>query len=92
MTAPADHPANGMARADAREWFRDNHRAPWDEFHTWVRDVYTPRIVTGYGCHPDRPVTPAAQAALDAAHVGIALAVGDEERRRAPPWEAIGAV
>lgn len=68
----------GIARLDAREWFRDHPGASLHEFDQWV-DGYEVAMLRGSGYRGGR-LTTQLQEILDDIHVGLSQVV--EERRR----------
>lgn len=68
----------GMAKLDAREWFRDHRGAPLAEFDVWV-GKYELAMLMGSG-YRGGPLSTQLQEILDDIHLGLTEAV--EERRR----------
>lgn len=77
----------GMARDEAKEWWRDHPGASFSEFAEWVDGHYEPQVFTaGFGWHPRRSLgrrmTAIEQEVLDDVHVGLHEAVELELARR----------
>jgi hypothetical protein len=75
----------GIARDDAREWWRDHPGSTFSEFAEWVADRYEPYIFTsGFGWRPARHarMTAFEREILDDVHVGLHEAAGAEVARR----------
>lgn len=70
----------GIARQDAREWFRDHPGAPLAEFDEWV-GWYELAMLHGCGYAGGR-LTGRFQGILDDIHVGLAHAVEERQRGR----------
>lgn len=85
ITGQATSPWAGIAREDAKEWWRDHPGAAFSEFAAWVADRYEPHIFqSGFGWRPGRHarMTLFEQEILDDVHIGLVQAAEAELTRR----------
>lgn len=75
--AQAELPWVGIAREDAREWWRSNSGAPLSEYAAWIASEYEPKTLLGLGYLPTpapsgRRLTANQKDILDDVHAGLA--------------------
>lgn len=78
----AESPWVGIAREDAKDWWRQHPGAPFSEFAEWADRRYLPVTLSGMGWRGDRPLTPKEQEALADVYVGLSEAATLETRLR----------